>query len=151
MLAAAAERGACSRSLCRYGPVRHQGHPARLNSCETSEVPQLPHVPVIMRKTPSSFCCRLQQVPSEIAGLTALEHLSLSSNRLDTFEGQYIGQLVKLQRLELQQNALRNLPPECGSLASLQELNASCNQLQGLPESMGALFCLRTLALDTNR
>ena len=151
MLAARAMKGACSGVSADVALYFIRGIPQGSFLIQISEARGLPLVLYIMRKTPSSFCCRLQQVPSEIAGLTALEHLSLSSNRLDTFEGQYIGQLVKLQRLELQQNALRNLPPECGSLVSLQELNASCNQLQGLPESMGALTCLRTLALDTNR
>ena len=99
----------------------------------------------------SAFVYRLQHVPTELAGLTALEHLSLAHNSLETFEGQHLVNLAKLQRLELQGNALRSLPVECGTLVSLQEVNAACNQLQTLPESMAALTCLRTLVLDTNR
>ncbi|KAK9821058.1 hypothetical protein WJX74_007058 [Apatococcus lobatus] len=94
---------------------------------------------------------RFQHNPAELASLTALEHLSLSNNKLETFGGQCLSNLGKLQRLELQNNALRTLPAECSNLISLQELNASCNQLQGLPDSMAALTCLRTLLLDTNR
>lgn len=109
--------------------------------------PSIPSVKV----TISACLHRLQHVPAELAGLTALEHLSLAHNRVETFEGQHLVNLSKLQRLELQGNALRSLPVECGALVSLQELNAASNQLQTLPESMAALTCLRTLVLDSNR
>ncbi len=95
--------------------------------------------------------CRLQQVPSEMTSLRALEHLSLSHNQLQSLEGSCIAPLIMLQRLELQHNQLTSVPSECGSLTSLQELNAAHNQLQSLPTTLGQLTCLRSLLLDHNR
>uniref|UniRef100_A0A8C0J804 Leucine rich repeat containing 28 n=1 Tax=Chelonoidis abingdonii TaxID=106734 RepID=A0A8C0J804_CHEAB len=62
-----------------------------------------------------------------------------------------IGSLVKLQFLDLSDNALEIVCPEIGRLRSLRHLRLANNQLKYLPAEVGDLRELQTLDISTNR
>jgi len=83
-----------------------------------------------------------QQSQSERLVLSALGFSSLPPE---------IGQLTRLQSLELDNNQLTSLPPEIGQLRNLQELGPRDNQLTTLPPEIGQLTKLKILNLDGNQ
>ena len=64
--------------------------------------------------------------------LTSLEIHSCKLSRLDS----RILKLSLLQRLDLSDNSLKNLPPECGQLSQLRELRLDRNELTEFPASI---------------
>uniref|UniRef100_A0A8B9NRJ5 Leucine rich repeat containing 28 n=1 Tax=Apteryx owenii TaxID=8824 RepID=A0A8B9NRJ5_APTOW len=91
-------------------------------------------------------------------GLQYLERLYMKRNSLTTLVRQplycnvySIGSLVKLQFLDLSDNALEIVCPEIGRLRSLRHLRLANNQLKYLPAEVGDLRELQTLDISTNR
>ncbi|GAB1292202.1 Leucine-rich repeat-containing protein 28 [Apodemus speciosus] len=95
-------------------------------------------------------------------GLQHLERLYMKRNSLTTLPENLaqklpnlvelsIGSLVKLQCLDLSDNALEIVCPEIGRLRALRHLRLANNQLQFLPPEVGDLKELQTLDISTNR
>ncbi|KAB0351835.1 hypothetical protein FD755_019180 [Muntiacus reevesi] len=90
----------------------------------------------------------LQHFPLELLkdeGLQYLERLYMKRNSLTTLVQYYItffktiGSLVKLQCLDLSDNALEIVCPEIGRLRALRHLRLANNQLQFLPPDSSVL------------
>ena len=62
-----------------------------------------------------------------------------------------LAQLEKLERLDLGDNEIEELPPHIGSLPSLTELWLDHNQLVHLPPEVGKLHELNCLDISENR
>jgi internalin A len=92
---------------------------------------------------------KLAALPPEIGQLTKLETLNLDGNQLTALPPK-IGQLTKLETLSLGGNQLTALPPEIGQLTNLQTLSLDGNQLTALPPEIGQLTNLETLSLGRN-
>ncbi|NEQ33180.1 MAG: TIR domain-containing protein [Leptolyngbya sp. SIO4C5] len=104
----------------------------------------------------------MSSLPPEIAQLTNLQTLNISSNRLSSLPPE-IAQLTNLQTLNISSNRLSSLPPEIGQLTSLKELNLgrdlnfsfnssrNLNQLSNLPPEIVQLTALQTLNLSSNQ
>ncbi|XP_015728669.1 leucine-rich repeat-containing protein 28 isoform X3 [Coturnix japonica] len=82
--------------------------------------------------------------------LPNLVELYLHSNNIVVVP-EAIGSLVKLQFLDLSDNALEIVCPEIGRLRSLRHLRLANNQLKYLPAEVGDLRELQTLDISTNR
>ncbi len=92
----------------------------------------------------------LSDLPPEIAQLSALTTLAVTSNHLSTLPPE-IGQLAELKNLILFRNQLSVLPPEVGRLEELIQLNLFSNHLTTLPPEIGNLTALQILYLYDNR
>ncbi|MEE6513290.1 hypothetical protein FKM82_020829 [Ascaphus truei] len=93
----------------------------------------------------------LRHFPLELLkdeGLQYLERLYMKRNSLTTLVT--IGSLVKLQSLDLSDNALEILCPDIGRLKSLRHFRLTNNRLKFLPPEIGKLKELQTLDLSTN-
>ncbi|XP_015147572.1 leucine-rich repeat-containing protein 28 isoform X3 [Gallus gallus] len=93
----------------------------------------------------------LTTLPENLAQkLPNLVELYLHSNNIVVVP-EAIGSLVKLQFLDLSDNALEIVCPEIGRLRSLRHLRLANNQLKYLPAEVGDLRELQTLDISTNR
>ncbi|KAL3576312.1 hypothetical protein D5086_021595 [Populus alba] len=79
------------------------------------------------------------KLPPEIANLTYLEILSLTSNRLSGNIPGYLGSLRSLTYLSLEANQFSGtIPSQLGDLVNLTDLRASDNNLSGrIPDFIG--------------
>ncbi|KAI5101267.1 leucine-rich repeat-containing protein 28 isoform X1 [Silurus meridionalis] len=92
----------------------------------------------------------LTTLPDNLAQkLPNLIELYLHSNNI-AFIPQAIGNLARLQSLDLSDNALQVICPEIGRLRSLRHLRLSNNQLKCLPQELGDLMGLETLDVSMN-
>ncbi|KAM9460574.1 leucine-rich repeat-containing protein 28 isoform 1-T3 [Clarias gariepinus] len=92
----------------------------------------------------------LTTLPDNLAQkLPNLIELYLHSNNI-AFIPQAIGNLARLQSLDLSDNALQLICPEIGRLRSLRHLRLSSNQLKCLPQELGDLKELETLDVSMN-
>ncbi|XP_051756594.1 leucine-rich repeat-containing protein 28 isoform X4 [Ctenopharyngodon idella] len=92
----------------------------------------------------------LTTLPENLAQkLPNLIELYLHSNNIAIIP-QAIGDLVKLQSLDLSDNALQIICPEIGQLRSLRHLRLANNQLKFLPQELGDLRELETLDVSMN-
>ncbi|KAM9638402.1 leucine-rich repeat-containing protein 28 isoform 6-T11 [Morphnus guianensis] len=92
----------------------------------------------------------LTTLPENLAQkLPNLVELYLHSNNIVVVP-EAIGSLVKLQFLDLSDNALEIVCPEIGRLRSLRHLRLANNQLKYLPAEVGDLRELQTLDISTN-
>ncbi|XP_075431373.1 leucine-rich repeat-containing protein 28 isoform X1 [Ascaphus truei] len=92
----------------------------------------------------------LTTLPENLAQkLPNLVELYLHSNNI-VFVPEAIGSLVKLQSLDLSDNALEILCPDIGRLKSLRHFRLTNNRLKFLPPEIGKLKELQTLDLSTN-
>ncbi|WP_442267697.1 leucine-rich repeat domain-containing protein [Tenacibaculum sp. ZS6-P6] len=91
-------------------------------------------------------------IPSEIKNLTELQEINLSSTavgRSNLIEIKpEIGELKKLERLDLSAQGLTSLPDEIGGLSSLLRLNLNSNSLITLPSGIGNLVSLEELYVN---
>lgn len=108
---------------------------------------------VFQAETPGVY-----EMPEELWQLTGLKQLSLVGGiRSDVTRGNLssippeIGNLTKLQILNLHNNTLSEIPPEIGELTDLEELDLSSNQLEDLPVEIWDLSNLKILKLDFNQ
>ncbi|WP_213157615.1 leucine-rich repeat domain-containing protein [Parachlamydia sp. AcF125] len=92
----------------------------------------------------------LNYLPPEIAQLSRLEKLDLSSNQLTSLPAE-IGQLPQLKSLYLEDNQLTSLPAEIGQLSRLEWLGLRKNQLTSLPVEIGQLSQLKNFDLSKNQ
>ncbi|XP_069622393.1 leucine-rich repeat-containing protein 28 [Ranitomeya imitator] len=88
-------------------------------------------------------------VPEAIGSLVKLQSLDLSDNALEILCPD-IGRLKSLRHLRLTNNRLKYLPPEIGKLKELQTLDLSTNHLASLPEKLHLCQSLRYLTVDRN-
>ncbi|WP_299678832.1 leucine-rich repeat domain-containing protein [uncultured Tenacibaculum sp.] len=91
-------------------------------------------------------------IPSEIKNLTELQEINLSStaagrSNLTEIKPE-IGELKKLERLDLSAQGLTILPDEIGDLSSLLRLNLNSNSLITLPSGIGNLASLEELYIN---
>ena len=91
-------------------------------------------------------------IPPELGNLDKLQRLDLSGNELSGLIPSELGNLQNLQYLNLDDNELSgSIPPELGNLQNLQYLNLDDNRLRGLiPPELGNLQNLQTLRLFYN-
>jgi hypothetical protein len=92
---------------------------------------------------------RITSIPPEIRELVRLERLGVSDNRLSVLPAE-IGDLTRLRRLHADSNDLTTLPPEIGRLDGIRELLLSNNQLTTLPAAVGDLTALEWLSVAHN-
>jgi len=92
-------------------------------------------------------------IPPEIALLSNLETLRISTNQLTGPIPPELGNLSNLEALDLSYNQLTaNLPPEMGNLTNLRVLNLEHNQLSGsIPTEWEEMSSLHTLGLGWNQ
>ena len=92
----------------------------------------------------------LTTVPAELGQLVKLEILELGGNQLTAVPAE-LGQLVKLSWLDLSDNQLTAVPAELGRLVKLSWLNLCDNQLTAVPAELGQLINLSMLYLHRNQ
>ncbi|PIA46523.1 hypothetical protein AQUCO_01500220v1 [Aquilegia coerulea] len=100
-----------------------------------------------------STCMMHGQIPASIGNMTSLIDLELSGNFLVGEIPREIGKLKNLQQLELyyNQHLSGEIPDELGNLTELTDLDMSVNHLTGnIPESLCKLPKLRVLQLYNN-
>ena len=91
-------------------------------------------------------------IPAELGNLTKLERLDLAQNALTGSIPPELGNLANLTELDLGGNSLTGpIPPELGNFASLERLFLSGNGLSGpIPPELGDLANLTELDLGLN-
>ena len=92
-------------------------------------------------------------IPAELGQLDKLQRLDLRNNNLGGPIPPQLGELSELQVLLLDLNWLSGpIPPQLGNLSKLQRLSLSANRLSGpIPGELGNLSELDTLHLDRNK
>ncbi|XP_061102935.1 leucine-rich repeat-containing protein 28 [Conger conger] len=88
-------------------------------------------------------------VPEAIGNLAKLQSLDLSDNALQVICPE-IGRLRSLRHLRLANNQLKFLPPEIGDLRELETLDVSMNMLSTLPARLHQCLSLQCLTADRN-
>uniref|UniRef100_A0A8C7ZF47 Leucine rich repeat containing 28 n=2 Tax=Oryzias sinensis TaxID=183150 RepID=A0A8C7ZF47_9TELE len=88
-------------------------------------------------------------IPEAIGNLARLQSLDLSDNALQLLCPD-IGRLRALRHLRLSNNRLKYLPPEIGDLQELETLDVAMNQLMSLPDRLHRCVSLQNLTADHN-
>ncbi|XP_054626654.1 leucine-rich repeat-containing protein 28 [Dunckerocampus dactyliophorus] len=88
-------------------------------------------------------------IPEAIGNLARLQSLDLSNNALQLLCPE-VGRLSSLRHLRLSNNQLKCLPPEIGDLHELETLDVSMNQLMSLPDRLHRCLSLQNLSADHN-
>lgn len=91
----------------------------------------------------------LRALSTSLFNYTFLEKLYLNHNKLKVVPPA-IGQLQKLDHLDLSGNELTDLPEEIGMLSNLKKLYLFDNNIHTLPYEMGYLYRLDTLGIEGN-
>lgn len=91
----------------------------------------------------------LRAMSTSLFSYSFLEKLYLNHNKLKALPPA-IGQLRKLTHLDLSGNDLTELPEEIGMLSSLKKLYLFDNNIRTLPYEMGYLYRLDTLGIEGN-
>ncbi|GLU18811.1 hypothetical protein SLE2022_350900 [Rubroshorea leprosula] len=89
-------------------------------------------------------------IPDSIGQLSKLESMDLSGNKLRSIPDS-IGQLSKLEWMSLSGNQLRSIPDSIGQLSKLEWMSLSGNQLRSIPDSIGQLSKLESMDLFMNQ
>ncbi|WP_270999924.1 immunoglobulin-like domain-containing protein [Listeria seeligeri] len=90
-------------------------------------------------------------VPESVGNLTELKELKLGSYSNFTSLPSSIGNLKKLETLEMSQSRLTSVPIEVKDLTSLKSMNFSYNQInQEIPEEWGQLTNLTNFNVECN-
>ncbi|MBD3272916.1 hypothetical protein GF385_01005 [Candidatus Dependentiae bacterium] len=93
---------------------------------------------------------KLKEIPKNIGNLVRLEWLQLHNNELKKLP-ESIGKLKNLKLLDLYNNQLNKLPKGIGNLTKLEWLGLSNNKLTELPKTIGKLGNLENLKLSKNQ
>lgn len=91
-----------------------------------------------------------ENVVTKIPCFRSMVELDASFNRLTYLPTKIGYELVKLKKLLIPLNKVRNFPTSIGEMKSLQFLDAHFNELRGLPKSIGKLTNLEVLNLGSN-
>jgi CCR4-NOT transcription complex subunit 6 len=91
----------------------------------------------------------LRALSTSLFNYVFLEKLYLNHNKLKALPPT-IGQLRKLNHLDLSGNDLTELPEEIGMLTNLKKLYLFDNNIRTLPYEMGYLYRLETLGVEGN-
>lgn len=97
-----------------------------------------------------SFGYEIHELPTSIGDLDRLEYLDVHGNALEALPEE-LGQLAELRELKAHQNALTALPDGFSRLSRLRGAYLGDNELAALPESIHHLSQLERLYLDGNR
>jgi len=98
-----------------------------------------------------AFQCKIYgKIPDSIGNLRRLEQLQLEDNRIQSIPDS-IGNLKRLQHLNLNHNELSSIPESIGELQTLKELDLGWNKLKTLPHSIGQLRKLEKMNLYKNK
>ncbi|KAM3876801.1 leucine-rich repeat-containing protein 28 [Diretmus argenteus] len=89
-------------------------------------------------------------IPEAIGNLAKLQSLDLSDNALQLLCPE-IGRVRSLRHLRLSNNQLKCLPPEIGDLQDLETLDVSMNRLISLPDRLYRCLSLQYLTADHNQ
>mmetsp|Transcript_17924 Transcript_17924/g.23181 ORF Transcript_17924/g.23181 Transcript_17924/m.23181 type:complete len:293 (+) Transcript_17924:206-1084(+) len=82
----------------------------------------------------------------------SLKQLMLAGNRLVLFPQPVLSPtLVKLEKIDLSDNSLSEVPEAISALTGIQELRLDRNKISHLPESMGEMKKLKVLSLKQNQ
>jgi len=84
-----------------------------------------------------------------IGNLDKLEYLDLSLNDFD-FDLKYLGYLDQLKHLDLKDNRINSIPKTLGYLDKLEYLDVSNNNITIIPNSIGDLEVLKYLDISRN-
>lgn len=76
--------------------------------------------------------------------------LSLNKAKLASIPGEIFNKLLRLEKLELNENNLTRLPSEISLLTKLVYLSAARNKLEGIPEEFSKLKSLKSLDIHSN-
>ncbi len=93
--------------------------------------------------------CDLESIPPSLLNHANLTRLDIVDNS-DLSELPEIGDMSKLEQLNLSKNGLDALPESLGKLSNLRELKAAENELKTLPNSLNRLNQLNTLDISGN-
>lgn len=91
----------------------------------------------------------ITRISPNIGQLVELEYVDLDSNALKSLP-ESMGNLINLQALYLRHNKLDSLPDWIGNLKDLKHLHIAGNQISELPASLGNLNNLTELELNKN-
>ena len=91
----------------------------------------------------------IQEIPPEIADLTALTQLRVNNNELRVLPAA-VSELRQLQVLWLQNNSLSVFPPEILVLTNLTALSVSSNPLLYVPHELCAITSLKDLHVESD-
>ena len=94
--------------------------------------------------------CELTEVPEKVRKLKGLKTLNLSVNFNLPLLPEWIGELSKLEELNLERMNLKGLPNSIGKLKELRRIIVKGSSLWDLPDSFGNLAKLEYLNLDYN-
>ncbi|GLT51973.1 hypothetical protein SLA2020_253420 [Shorea laevis] len=89
-------------------------------------------------------------IPDSIGQLSKLESMDLSGNQLGSIPDS-IGQLSKLESMDLSGNQLGSIPDSIGQLSKLESMYLFGNQLRSIPDSIGQLSKLESMDLSQNQ
>ena len=96
------------------------------------------------------LCCFLQEFPSSVCSLDNIEVLEASGNGTLLIPS-YFSQLTALVHIDLHGNKLDTFPPEFCSLDKLERLNLSNNCITSVPERVKNMNALQVLDLSHNK
>ncbi|NGX39011.1 MAG: E3 ubiquitin-protein ligase SspH1 [Chlamydiae bacterium] len=89
---------------------------------------------------------------AETASLSPIDEKYLKNHEtLETWLLTNLNELVKIEKLDLKDNQLTELPELVGCLTALQMIGLNGNRLTKLPESFGSLTALQSLGLGNNQ
>jgi Leucine-rich repeat (LRR) protein len=92
----------------------------------------------------------LTKLPEYVTGLTDLEVLNISNNKISGALPSQMQKLQKLKVLSASNNLMTGVPAEIGQLKNLEVLDLSNNQLTGLPNELANLKKLKTFNISGN-
>ena len=93
----------------------------------------------------------MTQFPEELRELTHLQRLNLSNNQLMQIPPEELACLIHLQHLNLHKNQLTSIPAELAQLSHLQHLDLHTNRLTSIPAELAQLSHLQHLDLYENQ
>jgi Leucine-rich repeat (LRR) protein len=123
----------------------------------TRLVVDVPNIPIpewignLTSLTVLSFTnCNLTSLPLSMKNISNLEHLSINTNQLTILPDWIGSSFPNLISLYAQENQISEVPDTIGNLSKLEELDLSHNEIKVLPASFRNLTSLIELTLNRN-